>query len=50
MPRIHNVVADALANAVARMTLLRDRFIVEILYKSSFLDNITNLRVFDDDE
>jgi len=45
-----NAAADALVNATARMTPLRDKFSIEILYKPSIPDNITNLCVFDDDE
>jgi len=45
-----NVAVDALENIAARMTPLRDRFSIEILYKPSIPDNITNLRVFHDDE
>lgn len=41
---------DALENETASMTLLRDRFYVEILYKPSILDNITNLHVFYNDQ
>lgn len=43
---MRDTAADALENAVARMTPLRDGFIIEILYKPSITDNITNLHVF----
>jgi len=49
VPRIHNVSVDALANVVARLSSLRDGFSIEILYKSFIPDNITNLRIFNDD-
>lgn len=32
------------------MSVIRDRFTIEILYKPSILNNITNLRVFNDDQ
>lgn len=32
------------------MSLIRDIFTIEILYKPSILDNITNLCVFNDDQ
>ena len=35
---------------VARLSTLREGFSVEILYKPSIPDNITNLHVFDDDQ
>lgn len=49
VPRMHNVAANSLANATSRMSPPRDRFTVEILYKPSIPDNITNLYVFYDD-
>jgi len=50
VPIIGNVAANALANATARTTPLRDRFTIEILYKPSILYNKTNFHVFYDDE
>ena len=47
---MHNAAADTLANATTRFTPLRDGFSIEIVYKPSVLDSITNLRVFDDDQ
>ena len=47
--RMHNAAADALGNAAARFTPLRDGFSIEIVYKPSVPDNITNLHIFDDD-
>eukprot|EP00253_Pinus_taeda_P034817 PITA_34817 len=44
------VAANALANAASRVSLIRDIFTIEILYKQSILDNITNLCVFNDDQ
>jgi len=45
-----NVTAHVFANAAARMTTLRDIFTIEILYKPSVPNNITNLHAFDDDK
>lgn len=50
VPRMHNAATDALANATVRISPLRDRFSIKILYKPSILDNITNLHIFDDDQ
>lgn len=44
--RINNIVVDRLANVVARFTLLRDKFYMEMVYKPYILDNVTNLCVF----
>lgn len=46
---MHNVATDALANVAARLSPLRDNFF-EILYKPSIPYNITNLRIFNDDQ
>ena len=54
VPHIHNVVVDTLANVVAntlenvstRLSPLRDGFLVEIIYKASIPDNMTNFHVF----
>jgi len=50
VPCTRNAAANALANAASRMSLIRDRFTIEILYKPSILGNITNLRMFNDDQ
>ena len=47
---MHNAVADTLANAAARFTPLRDGFSIEVVYRPSVPDNISNLRVFNDDQ
>lgn len=47
---MRNAATDALANADARLSPLRDGFSVEIIYNPSISDNITNLRGFDDDQ
>ena len=45
-----NAAPNDLANTTSRMSPLRDRLTVEILYKPSIPVNITILRVFDDDQ
>ena len=47
---MHNVAADTLANAVARSTPLRDDFSIEIVYKPSVPENVTNLCISNDDQ
>jgi len=49
VPCTRNIAANALKNVASRMSLIRDRFTIEILYKPSIPDNITNLRMFNDD-
>eukprot|EP00253_Pinus_taeda_P004886 PITA_04886 len=41
---------DALENVAARFPPLRDGFSIELLYKPFVPDNITNLRIFNDDQ
>jgi len=50
IPRFYNVVADTLANATIIFTPLRDGLSIEVVYKPTVPDNITNLRVFNDDQ
>lgn len=50
VPRTRYATTNALANTTSRMSPLRDRFSIKILYRPSISDNITNLRVFDDDQ
>lgn len=50
VPRFNNVAADTLANAATRFTPLRGGFSIEIIYKPVVPDNVTNLRVFNDDQ
>ena len=49
-----NPEADMLANATSNLCqseyFSHDNFFVELIYRSSILDNITNWRVFEDDE
>lgn len=45
-----NKVVDALENVVARLSLLRDGFCVEIIYKPPVHDHIINLPILNDDQ
>lgn len=47
---MRNATINALTNVASRMSPIRDRFTIEILYKLSIPDNITNLCVFNDDQ
>lgn len=50
VPGFNNATADALANATTRFTPIRGIFSIEIVYKSVLPDNITKLRIFNDDQ
>jgi hypothetical protein len=54
IPREKNILVDSLAIATSRMSPLEDyeasRFTVELLYKPSFPNNISNWKVFEGDE
>ena len=53
IPRLQNVSADLLANIASRLIpsedFSPDRFSIELIFKPSIADNITNWRVFNDD-
>jgi len=50
VPHTCNATSNCLANETSRISLIRDRFIIEIWYRPSILDNITNLYMFNDDQ
>jgi len=54
IPRLNNVEADLLANIASKLFpvegLSLDAFSVELLFRPFIPDNITNWRVFDDDQ
>jgi hypothetical protein len=54
IPRLNNSEADLLANVAYKNFpiegLSPNAFSIKLLFKSSFSDNITNWRVFDDDQ
>jgi ribonuclease HI len=54
IPRLNNFEADLLANVASKLFpgegLSPNAFSIELLFRPSILDNITNWRVFDDDQ
>jgi hypothetical protein len=54
IPRAKNILVDSLATTTSILSPLEDyeasRFTIELLYKPSIPDNITNWRVFEGDE
>jgi hypothetical protein len=49
IPHSQNVVVDTLVNASSRFTPLNNDFSVEILFRISIPDNVTNWRFLNDD-
>ena len=50
IPRAKNVVVDLLATLATRLVPMNNRCSIELLFRPSVPDNITNMRVFDDDQ
>ena len=50
IPRLKNVAADLLATSVARLVPMNNKCSIELIFRPSIPDNVTNLRVFDDDQ
>ena len=50
IPRLKNAATDFLATSAARLVPLNNRCSIELLFRPSILYNITNLRVFDNDQ
>lgn len=54
IPRSHNVVADILASVASKLLPFKDysldRFTIELIFRPSIPDNVTNWRVFNHDE
>ena len=50
IPRLKNETVDLLATSAARMVPTNNRCSIEFLFRPSVPDNITNMRVFDDDQ
>ena len=49
IPRLKNTATDLLATSSARLVPTNNRCSIELLFRPTVLDNIMNLRVFDDD-
>ena len=50
VPRLQNVVAYLLATSVSRLVPTNDKCSIELIFRPSVPGNVTNMRVFDDDE
>ena len=50
IPRIKNAAADLLATSASRLVPTNNKCSIELLFRPSIPDMITNLRVFDDDQ
>ena len=54
VPRSQNFDVDLLANTASRLILPKglspQNFSIELMYRPSILDNVTNWKVFDDDQ
>ena len=48
--RLQNDGADFLATSASRLVPTNNKCSIELIFRPSVADNITNLRVFDDDE
>ena len=49
IPKLKNAAADLLAMLAARLVPTNNRCSIELIFRPAIPDNITNLRVFDDD-
>ena len=47
---MQNIAADLLATSASRLVPTNNKCSIELIFRPSVVDNITNLRVFDDDE
>jgi hypothetical protein len=54
IPRLSNYEVDLLANVTSKLLTIEglspNAFLIELLFRPSILDNVTNWRVFDDDQ
>ena len=50
IPRLQNAAADLLSISTPRLVPTNNKFSIELIFRPSIPDNITNLRVFDDDQ
>ena len=50
IPKLKNAVADLLSSSATRLVPSNNRCSIELLFRPSVLDMITNLWVFDDDQ
>ena len=50
IPRLQNATADLLATSTTRLVPINNKCSIELIFMPSIPDNVTNLRVFDDDQ
>ena len=50
IPRLQNATTDLLATYVARLVPTNNKCSIELIFRPSIPDNVTNWRVFDDDQ
>ena len=50
IPRLQNAATDLLATYAARLVPTINKCSIELIFRPSVPDNVTNLRVFDDDQ
>ena len=50
VPRLQNVVTDLLATSASRLVPTNNKCSIELIFRPSVPDNVTNLGVFNDDE
>ena len=50
VPRLQNTAADLLATSASRLVPTNNLCSIELIFRPSVLDNVTNMRVFDYDE
>ena len=50
IPRAKNAATDLLSTSAARLVPMNNRCSIELFFGPSIPDNITNMRVFDDDQ
>ena len=50
IPRLQNAVVDLLATSATRLVPTNNKCLVELIFRPSIPYNVTNLRVFDDDQ
>ena len=50
VPRLQNTATNLLATYTSRLVPTNNKYSIELIFRPSVPDNVTNLRVFDDDE
>ena len=50
VPRLQNITTDLLTTSASRLVPTNNKCSIELIFRPSVPDNVTNMRVFDDDE